>query len=300
MSNFFRVLCAVLSVPTVSVFATACGSDSTASGAGSVTVQLTDAPFAFDSVASVNVFVVRVDARTASTDSASAAAASDMSGWTTIASPNASFDLLTLSGGKTTNLGTSALATGTYNGFRLILDTDKSNVVLKNGTKPAVKWPSAGQTGLKINLDAPIAVTKDSSVIILDFDVGRSFVMRGNSISQNGLLFKPTIRAIASSATGNLSGSVHGDATNGPIVANATVEVLKAGSALSDTVSADVVRSGKTDASGNFALNFLLPGSYVLRATPPAGSIYKPAVLPTGITIASGATLSGQVIVLGR
>jgi len=31
--------------------------------------------------------------------------------------------------------------------------------------------------------------------MVVDFDVANSFVMRGNSLAQNGLLFKPVIRA---------------------------------------------------------------------------------------------------------
>src|SRR5215207_5865315 len=158
------------------------------SGTGKLTVQMTDAPFPFAEVSSVDVFVVRVDARTASATDAQAEAATDMSAWTTIATPNKSINLLSLQGGVTTNLGTAELSTGTYQGFRLVIDPNQSSITLKNGTKPSVQWPSAAQTGIKINLDQPVEVTEDSSVMILDFDVGRSFVMKGNSIAQNGLL----------------------------------------------------------------------------------------------------------------
>ncbi len=35
----------------------------------------------------------------------------------------------------------------------------------------------------------------DTTPVLLDFNVGSSFVMRGNSISPNGLLFEPVIQA---------------------------------------------------------------------------------------------------------
>lgn len=89
--------------------------------------------------------------------------------------------------------------------------------------------------------------------------------MRGNSISQNGLLFSPVIRATSQQSMGNLSGSVHADTPTGAPVAGATIEVLKGGSSLSDTNGDDVVRSGMTDATGNFTLSFLRPGTYVVR-----------------------------------
>ena len=276
-----------------------CG-DSTGA-TGKLAVQMTDAPFPYSQVASVDVFVVRVDARSASTDSAGAADEGNMSGWTTIATPNKSFNLLSLNGGVTTNLGSRTLSTVTYNGFRLIIDAAQSSITLKDGSHPNIKWPSASRTGIKIDLDSPIAVTADSSVMVLDFDVGRSFVMRGNSVSQNGLLFKPVIRAIARELTGKVTGSVHQDTQTGAAVAGATVEVLKAGTVLSDTVSANVVRTTSTDASGNFTVNWLLPGTYVVRATPPTTLTgYLPALLTNGLTITSGGTVTGAVVVVTK
>ncbi|MGI8618543.1 MAG: DUF4382 domain-containing protein [Gemmatimonadaceae bacterium] len=280
---------------------TAC-SDTTGSNTGKLTVKLTDAPFPFAEVSRVDMFVVRIDARTASVSEAEAANAASTSGWTTIASPNAAINLLALQGGVTTNLGTTTLATGNYNGFRLILDTQKSTVTLKDGTVltggSGIIFPSAAQTGIKINLDAPIQVTKDSSVMILDFDVGSSFVMRGNSIKNNGLLFKPVIRAVATELTGVLTGSVRSASATGPVVAGATVDVLKDGTVVTDTVSANVVASASTDASGNYRFSFLLPGAYEVRATPPTASGFKPALLADGVTITSGTTIADKVIVV--
>src|SRR5438552_7573293 len=105
----------------------ACG-DSTGSSSGKLVVQMTDAPFPFSQVSRVDVFVIRVDAKTADTDSTEAANESSMSGWTTVATPNVAFNLLDLSGGKTANLGATTLATGTWRGFRLIIDPTKSSI----------------------------------------------------------------------------------------------------------------------------------------------------------------------------
>jgi hypothetical protein len=278
---------------------TACD-DSTAGGAGRVTVQLTDAPFPFSEVSRVDVFVVRVDAKTTVTDSADAANAGNMSGWTTLASPNVAINLMDLNGGKLTTLGTATLPNGTYQGFRVVIDPAQSSVMLKDGAKPDIKWPSASRSGIKVNLTTPLVVSSDSSVFIIDFDIGRSFVMRGNSIRNNGLLFKPVVHAVAQDITGSVSGSVRGDSATGAAIAGATVELLKAGTALDDTVSANVVRTTFTDANGNFTFGFVLPATYVVRATPPTGSVYKPALLAGGITLANSQTLTGTVIVLPR
>ena len=281
----------------IGTFALAACSDSSGTGTGMLTVRLTDAPFPFSDVASVDVFVVRVDARTAATTDAQAADAANHDGWTTVAMPNASINLLDLGSGKTMNLGATTLATGNYNGFRLILNTDQSSITLKDGSTPPIFFPSAAQTGIKINLDQPIQLTENGSVMTLDFDIGRSFVMRGNTAS-NGFNFKPVIRAVAEDITGSVTGSVHADSATGAVVPSATVEVLTEGSLLADTVSAHLVSSAVTDANGTFRIAFLLPGTYVLRATPPLASGFQPALLAGGLTITSGNETTNQIIVV--
>ncbi|MGH7712088.1 MAG: DUF4382 domain-containing protein [Gemmatimonadaceae bacterium] len=172
---------------------------------GTVRLQLTDAPFPFDSVDKVEVHVLRVDARLQEADDAAADAnVSENSGggWIVLASPDKVFDLLKLRGGALADLGSAQLAAGTYRGLRLVIDASKSSLTLKNGmtltgtSSPGVVFPSASTSGLKIKIDGGVEVEPQSTtVLVIDFDVGESFVMRGNSITQNGLLFKPTISA---------------------------------------------------------------------------------------------------------
>ena len=184
--------------------AVACGDDglapdALAGGTGRLVVQLTDAPFPFDSVKSVEVFVVRIDGKAVSSDSADASkntadSEKDSGGWTTLAEPKAKIDLLTLQNGKTTTLGDKTLPAGGYKSFRLIIDPAQSVVTLKSGQAVDVQWPSAARSGIKVQLDRDVAVAKDSSkALVMDFDVSESFVMRGNSM-KNGLLFKPVIK----------------------------------------------------------------------------------------------------------
>ena len=102
-------------------------------------IKLTDTPFAFSEVKSVDIFVVRIDGKTAETDEAEAEDESEMSEWETLVSPNASFNLLDLTNGKTADLGVASLTPGTYRSFRLVIDTDKSRITLNDDTKPDVK-----------------------------------------------------------------------------------------------------------------------------------------------------------------
>jgi hypothetical protein len=271
----------------------------TDSGTGQVNVMLTDAPFPFSQVKSVDVYVVRIDGKLAETDSAQAANV-DSAGWMTLVSPNTKINLLTLQGGKTASLGVATLPVGTYKSFRMIIDTDQSSVTLNDNTTPDVKWPSAGKNGIKILLDDEFDVTSGTTNLLIDFDVGSSFVMRGNDISKNGLLFKPVIHGATVQTTGGISGTVRGDSATGVTIAGATVEILKAGTALTDTSAANVVRTGVSDASGNFTIAFVPAGTYVVRATPPAASGYKPALLTGGAVITAGSTLTGKVIIVTK
>jgi len=187
------------------------GADSSApNGTGTLAVQLTDAPFPTDSVKSVDIFVVRVDGRIADVDSTAASQSvtttdsSQTAGWTTLATPNASIDLLSLQNGVTSALGEAKVNAASYRGFRLVIDPSKSSVTLKNGqtltstSSPGVAFPSASRSGIKIDLAAPVDVSADGkTTVVVDFDVGSSLIMRGSSLSQNGLLFKPVVRGSA-------------------------------------------------------------------------------------------------------
>jgi hypothetical protein len=298
MRKFSALLAGLIAAAVV----VACSDNTTAAGTGMLSVSLTDAPFQFDQVSRVDVFVVKIEGRQTDVDSTTTGNASNESGWVTVASPNTTINLLDLRGGKTTNLGATALATGTYNGFRLILDTDKSSITLTDGTHPSIKWPSAAQTGVKIALTSPVNLTSAGATLLIDFDIGRSFVMRGNTIAGNGLLFKPVILGTATVAatTGSVSGTVHGDNATGALISGASVELLKAGTSLTDTASANVVKTISTDAFGAFTLSVIPAGSYALRVTPTAASGYKPALYSSAVTVTAGQTTSGIVVVVTK
>lgn len=287
----------VLSYTTVALLSAlvlgAC-SDSLSSTHGVLSTALTDAPFPYDNVQSADMFVVRIDAKLAAASEADVADPTDpgdntdpAKGWVTIAEPNQSYNLLDLQNGTTVNLGQETLPTGSYRGFRLILDTDKSSITLTDGTQPSIMWPSAGQTGVKITLDQPINVTTNGTQMVLDFNLGSSFVLRGATID-NGLLFKPVIRATATDKTGSISGSVT-DA-NGTALSGATVELTTA----SDP--ATVLTSTSTDATGTYHFAFLSPDTYALKATyTPSGGTAMTGSL-SSVVVTSGADAGGNVI----
>lgn len=181
-------------------------SEGTGPASGPIVVKLTDAPM--DDVDSVYVYIVRVDAKAASTDSADAATAVEggaRGGWTTIAEPRDTFELLSLRA-DTTVLNRTTLAAGAWRSLRIVIDPARSSVLLKDGTRldgrtnmastgePGVKFPSAGQSGIKVQLATPIQITSDTTVVTIDFDAGQSFVPVGTS-GRDGFIFRPVLRA---------------------------------------------------------------------------------------------------------
>ena len=74
--------------------------------------------------------------------------------------------------------------------------TLKDGTVLTALSSPSIMFPSAGKSGIKVLLTDNIIVEEGATTdVLLDFDAEESFVLRGNTIMQNGLLFKPVIKA---------------------------------------------------------------------------------------------------------
>ena len=277
---------------------------------GMVVVKLTDAPFPTDEVKSVEVMVTRVDARTACTDDAGANEDMDnkaSSGWMTLASPNAKFDLISLQNGKSTSLGSEALPPGTYCGLRFIIDPAQSSVTLKDGTllngtsTPGIKFPSADKTGIKVNLTKPLVVVAGTTTtLLIDFDVANSFVLRGNTIHNNGLLFKPVITGtVIDQATVNAN-VLLANATNTaldllqgttPLAGSTNIASVAASSCSSvnaATPNLNVVNTGTTTPLPGLTTTFTAGNSYMIIAWPNASNVTQFTTLSNTFTPASG------------
>src|SRR5947208_9485175 len=99
-----------------------------------ITVRLTDAPFPYDSLHGVTIYVVRLQASTAQ----------DSSGgdpWAVITEPRKSFDLLALQQGTTALLGEGEMPAGRYHRVRMTIDTSLSSIT----------WNDAAQTPAHVN-----------------------------------------------------------------------------------------------------------------------------------------------------
>ncbi|HEY9230255.1 MAG TPA: DUF4382 domain-containing protein [Gemmatimonadaceae bacterium] len=289
----------------------ACSDDLTSvsgGNSGRLVVRLTDAPFLTDSVKSVDIFVVRVDGREAdvSEDEAeSNVESAGTSGWKTLASPGASINLMALQNGVSTTLGDVTLDAGSYSGFRLIIDQEKSSVTLKNGTvlnggNSGIKFPSAGKSGIKIVLSSPVKIVGGATTnLLVDFDVNNSFVMRGNSIEKNGLIFKPVVKATITDAA-TVSATIRfSNATDAPLTLLQSNNPLTGATALAFGTSSvcssvnattpllSVIQVGSTTPLTGFTPTLAVGTSYVLLAYP-SGAATQFATLTNTFTATAG------------
>ena len=253
----------------------ACGdSTPTTAKAGTETsVLLTDAPFPYDSVTRVDVYIERIEASTSGDTTGTS------SGWVTIAEPKRTFNLLDLQNGETAILGSTKLAVGQYRALRMTLDTRKSQVTAINGPI-GVDWGfSAGTPVLYAYVEQPMEVGDGSGSIVIDFDVGRSFLCPG-TFCTGTLLFSPVFRAVNSTVTGSVTGVVRGDAGSGVApVANAAVTIF-AGDPARSRLEWRTVATGKTDAQGRYVIGYLLPATYIVHVDAPRGAQLVGADVP--------------------
>lgn len=191
----------------------ACSSDHVTglkSGQGMLAMKLTDAPLSLDSVKEVNVFVERIDARRARTDSSMQNADldeeheempehPDSSLWVTIATPGKTFNLLDLQHGVTAFLGSTAVDTGTFRAVRLVIDPSKCTIVLKDGTvlsatsTPPIEFENSHRHGLMVELNDALDVKADATTtLVLDLKLSSSVSLRGTSV-HDGFFFRPVI-----------------------------------------------------------------------------------------------------------
>ena len=272
----------ILRASLVALAAAACSDIS--GGGGRTQVLLTDSPFPYDSIEAVNVYVARIEVSTTSDTSGS-----DPQVWTTVATPERVFNMLDLQNGSSALLGESDLAAAQYAAVRMVINTSRSSIVRHDGSQAAVQWPVAGELMLYALVEQPLMITAGAGGrIVIDFDVGRSFLANGASFT-----FIPYIRAVNDAATGTISGTV-GFA---PSLAsmrrvNTAIEVYRdfgGGSCCS------LFATGHTDDQGRFTIPLLAGGQYRVDAYPPDYPWMRASV--AGITVTIGQTTTVNPVI---
>ena len=280
----FRVLC-VTGLAVLGALA-ACYQSDTLAPLGDQAVArllLTDAPFPFDSVAHVNVYVVRVDATTNPDTTV------QDSGWVTIAAPHKVFDLLTVQQGTTTLLGAGALTAGAYKALRVVINADSSSILWSGNVPAVVDWQewNGPEVPLYALVESPVTVPQAGADIVIDFDVGRSFLFDYFGTKQFVLI--PWLRAVNAAATGALEGVVTSNlyGSTQPLQ-NVNVTVYQ-GDSLQSLATWAPVATGHTDAQGHYRIAYLRPATYVVRFEEPIIPALTP-VTRSGVAVTVGGT----------
>lgn len=254
---FGAIITIVLSLSVVLV---GCDNTGTSGSTGTFKVKMHDAPANYQAV---NVSIKSVEVNDTSNDS---------TGWVEISHPDKTYDLLQLTNGAETVLGSKELPAGTYEQIRLILNKSGNKVVV-DGQQHDLTIPSGAQTGVKLNINAEIK-PDITYTLLLDFDAARSVVEAGNQHSNVKYLLKPVIRATDQAVTGNIAGTVD------PADSKAFVYAI----ADSDTLSS--TKADTTD--GTFKLIGLKDGSYTVSVDP-SNTAYQ-SKDTTGVQVAVGET----------
>lgn len=225
-----------------------CKKDNTHNGSTAhVTVKMTDAPGAFDAV------IVNIKSVVIVTDK----------GEQTLNVGGGPIDILHFRLGKDTVLASQDIPAGTIQQVRLVLN-DSGNRVIVAGVSYDLTTPSGQTSGVKLNvhddLTAGIAYT-----LHLDFDAAQSIVLTGNG----KYILKPVIRAIATAASGALTGLVNPAASSPKVYA---------------IMGTDTVGS-VADATGKYYFPGLPAGSYEVKFVPVSPYVVKTV---TNVVVTTG------------
>jgi len=230
------------------------------SGKGTVVFKITDAPFPADMVAEANVTIDWIKLLKSSDDAQEGEeengeeGGEDSSDVLIQLEEPVTYNLIELRNGQTVDMAEVDVPEGSYREIRLhVID---AGIVLNDGTAYDLKVPSGSSSGLKIKINPAFEVESGStSEVLFDFDISRSFVMRGNSKNIQGFIFKPVVRAVVHVQTtaGEISGTVT-DSEENP-VENASLYLL---------AGEDTITSALSNEAGFYAFIGIPAGDYLL------------------------------------
>jgi len=244
-------------------------SDDSSATAAKLEVRLTDAPGNFNSVV-LDVRQIEVHLKDEG----------NPDGWQTLGFTPQTVNVLDYVNGKSALLVSTDFAPGDLKEIRLILGPN-SYVVGTDGQQYDLKTPSGQTSGVKLKLDKVTLKQHETFQLLLDFDVAKSVVERGNWKAGNDkkerYLLKPVIRVVAQDIKGGLRGTVS------PAAARPQVLAIRSSIVGPDTVSTFA------DASGAFQLGALPAGTYQVQffptGTAPTGQPDYKYVVRTGVTV---------------
>lgn len=215
---------------------------------GTLLMKITDAPFPINLIEEANVTITKVEVRNES----------DTAGnpFMVLLEDTLDFNLLELRNGVAAELLETEIPVGEYSLIRLYVDN--ASISVKDHETYAVKVPSGAQTGIKIFIEPSLKVAGGlTSEVLLDFNVEKSFVLKGDMNTPAGIKgfnFKPVIRAVNNTISGMVEGIVMDP--DSVVIAEASVWIAQ------DTT----ITSAFSSDEGFFALPGIPAGSYSLSA----------------------------------
>jgi hypothetical protein len=214
---------------------------------GRIVVKITDAPFPINLIDEANVTITRVEIRNTS----------DTIGYPflSIFEDTVEFNLLELRNGVTAELLDTEIPSGEYDLIRIYVE--EASIAVKDHDVYSVKVPSGSSTGIKVFIKPSLRIAGGLTEVLLDFNLDRSFVLKGNMDSPAGIKgfnFKPVIRAVNSATTGTVEGIVMD--VDSVLIQDAVVWIAK------DTI----VTTSYTDGEGYYAMTGIPAGIYSLSA----------------------------------
>ena len=248
-------------------------SESSSGDTGTLSLGLTDATSIKYKAVYVTISEVMVHK--------SETAEEDEEGWITVATPEATYNLLELVNGVIEQIGVTELDAGTYTQVRLYLgdtpDTELNlidakhpypNYVILDDDENTIKKltvPSGYQSGIKLThkFDIVPGLTVD---LVLDFDADESVVVAGKS---GKTLLKPTIKITDTKDNATLSGIVTDDSSE-PTALDGVL------------VSAQYYEDDATDEPIRFTSTQTVVGEYFMYLPPNTYNIvaYKSGFMP--------------------
>jgi hypothetical protein len=200
-------------------------------------VRLTDAPGDYEEV-NIDIQDVQVNS------------SSDEKGWTSLDVHEGVYDLLKLTNGLDTLLGTAELPAGKISQVRLILGSNNSITVA--GETISLSTPSAQQSGLKLQVHAEL-LEGITYTMLLDFDAAKSIVHTGNG----KYILKPVLRTVVEAESGAIKGAVT------PVSALPAVYVIEGSDTVGTTFTEPI--------TGKFLVKGLEAGTYRVAFSPKTG-----------------------------
>lgn len=246
-----------------------CSEDKT--DATKLQIRLTDAPGDFQKV---NLDVQKIEIHLKEDDKGA-----DI--WELLPFKPTTLNVLDYVNGRSALLVDTDFAPGDLKEIRLVLGPNNT-VTTRDGVTYTLKTPSGQTSGVKLKLDKATLRERETFQLLLDFDVAKSIVERGNwrpgNDAKERFLLKPVIRVVAQDIAGSIRGTV------APAAALPQILAIRASITPADTFST------YADAAGGYQLSSLPSGVYRVEffptTTAPANQpAYKTKEVRTDITV---------------